>query len=462
MMEGFVKNNINPFSIVYRFVDLLIIQLTLMITLAVYNAPLTERYIIISLVASTSYFLASEALRLYRSWRTSSIRKILFCTFMCWCCAIVIISLFLYAYPNLSLYIISLWCVISLFSLMGWRIAYRYILFYFRNKGYNTRTVAIIGATKAGIKVAKQISESPETGFRLRAFYDDRDSSRIDETYKDYIGGNVEKGVEKAKKGHFDTIYIALPIGDHERITDILKRLGNTTSEVHFVPDFFMFNLINSRLSYIGSLQTISVYETPLKGPSNFLKRLEDIILSCIILCLISPLLLLIGILIKLDSPGPIIFKQIRYGISGQKIKVYKFRSMRVLDNGEVVKQATKGDSRITKLGAFLRKSSLDELPQFINVLQGSMSIVGPRPHAVAHNEEYRDKVNYYMLRHLIKPGITGWAQVNGWRGETDTLEKMEKRIEFDLEYMRNWSVFLDIEIIFLTFFKGFFNKNAY
>ena len=168
--------------------------------------------------------------------------------------------------------------------------------------------------------------------------------------------------------------------------------------------------------------------------------------------------MLVIAAIIKITSPGPVLFKQDRYGMDGKKIKVWKFRSMRVMDNGEVVKQATKNDPRVTKFGAFLRRTSLDELPQFFNVIQGTMSVVGPRPHAVSHNEEYRKKVAYYMLRHKMKPGITGWAQVNGWRGDTS----IEKRIECDIYYIKNWSIWFDIKILFLTFFKGFINKNAY
>ncbi|EGS2093411.1 exopolysaccharide biosynthesis polyprenyl glycosylphosphotransferase, partial [Escherichia coli] len=175
-----------------------------------------------------------------------------------------------------------------------------------------------------------------------------------------------------------------------------------------------------------------------------------------------SPILILIALSVKLTSKGPVIFRQIRYGMDGKPIKVYKFRSMNVMENDENVKQATKNDTRVTKVGAFLRKTSLDELPQFFNVITGQMSIVGPRPHAVAHNELYRDLIEGYMLRHKVKPGITGWAQINGWRGETDTLDKMKMRVEYDLAYIREWSIWLDIKIIFLTVFKGFVNKSAY
>ncbi len=191
-------------------------------------------------------------------------------------------------------------------------------------------------------------------------------------------------------------------------------------------------------------------------------KRLEDIILSLFILLLISPLLIIISLAVKITSPGPVIFRQTRYGMDGKPIKVWKFRSMVVMENDTEVKQATKDDVRVTNVGKFLRRTSLDELPQFFNVLFGEMSIVGPRPHAVSHNEQYRSLIEGYMLRHKVKPGITGWAQINGWRGETDTLDKMEKRIEFDLEYIRSWSVWLDLKIIVMTIFKGFVNKSAY
>ncbi len=200
----------------------------------------------------------------------------------------------------------------------------------------------------------------------------------------------------------------------------------------------------------------------PFNGLLNWVKRFEDLVLSSLILLLISPVLLAVAIGVKLSSPGPIIFKQNRYGLDGKPIQVWKFRSMRVMDNGSHVQQATKGDPRVTRFGAFIRRTSLDELPQFFNVLQGSMSIVGPRPHAVAHNEQYRTIVNRYMLRHKVKPGITGWAQINGWRGETDTLDKMEKRVQFDLDYIHRWSLWFDLKIVFLTIFKGFVGKNAY
>jgi len=202
---------------------------------------------------------------------------------------------------------------------------------------------------------------------------------------------------------------------------------------------------------------------TPMEGFNRYLKAFEDRLLALLILILISPLLLIIAIGVKLSSPGPILFKQLRHGWDGKPIKIYKFRTMfEHSEEGGKVTQAGRQDARVTPFGAFLRRTSLDELPQFFNVLQGRMSIVGPRPHALAHNEEYKDQIDAYMLRHKVKPGITGWAQINGWRGETDTLEKMQKRVEYDLYYIDHWSLWFDLKILLLTLFKGFVGKNAY
>jgi putative colanic acid biosynthesis UDP-glucose lipid carrier transferase len=219
---------------------------------------------------------------------------------------------------------------------------------------------------------------------------------------------------------------------------------------------------MQSRWIALDGIPTVSVYETPFYGVDGSLKRIEDVVLSSLILLLIAIPMVLIAIGVKLSSPGPVLFKQTRYGLDGRRIAVWKFRSMSVTEDGAHVPQAQKNDPRVTKFGAFLRATSLDELPQFINVLRGEMSIVGPRPHAVAHNEAYRKQINGYMLRHKVKPGITGWAQINGWRGETDTLEKMEGRIEHDLWYIRSWSVLLDLKIILQTVFRGFAGRNVY
>ncbi|MNZ78855.1 UDP-glucose:undecaprenyl-phosphate glucose-1-phosphate transferase [compost metagenome] len=274
--------------------------------------------------------------------------------------------------------------------------------------------------------------------------------------------GNIEQLVEDARAGKIHNVYIAMPMSEERSIRHLMRELADTTCSVSLIPDVFTFNILHSRVEEVNGVPVVPLYDTPLSGINRVLKRLEDIVLATLILLLISPVLCGIALAVKVSSPGPIIFRQTRYGMDGKPIKVWKFRSMKVMENDSVVTQATQNDPRVTRVGNFLRRSSLDELPQFINVLTGGMSIVGPRPHAVAHNEEYRALIEGYMLRHKVKPGITGWAQINGWRGETDTLEKMEKRIEFDLEYIREWSVWFDIKIVFLTIFKGFVNKAAY
>src|SRR6185436_12712671 len=258
-------------------------------------------------------------------------------------------------------------------------------------------------------------------------------------------------------------IYIALPMASQPRILRLLEDLRDTTASIYFVPDIFVSDLIQARVDSLGGLPVVAVCETPFYGFNGAVKRLSDVAFAGLILTLIAPLLLAIAIGVKRSSPGPILFKQRRYGVDGRKIVVYKFRSMTVAEDGDVVRQATRNDSRITPFGAFLRRTSLDELPQFINVLQGRMSVVGPRPHAVAHNELYRKLIRGYMIRHKVKPGITGLAQVNGLRGETDTVEKMKARIDYDLAYLRSWSLLLDLQIILKTVVVVLGkDKNAY
>jgi putative colanic acid biosynthesis UDP-glucose lipid carrier transferase len=296
----------------------------------------------------------------------------------------------------------------------------------------------------------------------VQGFFDDRAEVRLQLDGKDRLLGRLTELADWVKTHSVEVIFIALPIGHLPRITHLLNDLRDTTASIYFVPDIFMFDLIQGRMDTIGGLPVLAICETPFHGVNAMVKRVSDIVLATLILILISPLLALIAIGVKMSSPGPILFKQRRYGLDGREVYVYKFRSMRVMDDGAVVKQATKGDPRVTPFGAFIRRTSLDELPQFINVLQGRMSIVGPRPHAVAHNEEYRKLIKGYMIRHKVKPGITGWAQVNGLRGETETVDKMEKRIEYDLDYLRHWSLKLDLQIIWKTIFVVLKKDNAY
>ena len=287
---------------------------------------------------------------------------------------------------------------------------------------------------------------------------------------KSYFGVKIEGLVSevtdfiesKRKFNPVDQVWITLPLSSQEEIEELQLSLQDTATKIFFLPDIFGFNLTSYDVGEMAGLPVMNMSAPPIKSWSITAKRLEDIIVSGLSLIALSPLFLFIAIKIKRDSKGPIFFKQQRYGQDGKEILVWKFRSMSVTENGNDIKQATRNDTRVTKVGAFLRKYSIDELPQLINVFLGSMSLVGPRPHAVYHNEYYRKKVQGYMIRHQMRPGITGWAQVNGSRGETANIEDMKERIRYDLEYIRNWSIFLDIQIIFMTFKTLFYNEDTY
>jgi putative colanic acid biosynthesis UDP-glucose lipid carrier transferase len=326
----------------------------------------------------------------------------------------------------------------------------------------NRRGAIVIGAGPLGVKVALALLKGREQGVDFLGYFDDRSDERVHSDAASKHLGTLSEASPFIHGHTVHEVYITLPLGSQPRIVELLEQLQGTTASIFFVPDVFGISIIQGRLQDMNGVPVVGICETPFTGTNELVKRISDIVLASIILVLISPLLLAVAIGVRLSSPGPAIFRQRRNGLDGEEIIVYKFRSMRAMDNGDVVKQATKGDPRVTPLGAFLRRTSLDELPQFVNVLQGRMSIVGPRPHAVAHNELYRQLIKAYMVRHKVKPGITGWAQVNGHRGETDTIEKMQARVEYDLEYLRNWSLGLDVQIIARTVKVVLLGRNAH
>jgi putative colanic acid biosynthesis UDP-glucose lipid carrier transferase len=323
------------------------------------------------------------------------------------------------------------------------------------------KVAVIAGANDLGRRLAEGLRD-PMLGTRIAGYFDDRGAGRLQNLAAAQNLGALSRLADYARSHRVDVIYIALPMASQPRILRLLEDLRDTTASIYFVPDIFVGDLIQARVDSIGGLPVVAVCESPFYGFNGMVKRVSDFVFAAFILVLIAPLLLAIAAGVKLSSPGPILFKQRRYGLDGRKIVVYKFRTMTVAEDGDVVRQATRNDSRITRFGAFLRRTSLDELPQFINVLQGRMSVVGPRPHAVAHNEIYRKLIRGYMIRHKVRPGITGLAQVMGFRGETDTVEKMKARIEHDLTYLRNWSLLLDLQIILKTVVVVLGKQNAY
>jgi putative colanic acid biosynthesis UDP-glucose lipid carrier transferase len=464
--DGFLRTYAPAIALAQRVTDATFIVLALYVMLRIYDEPWRVEYTAATCVAVLAFHLLSELNGLYRGWRgapvISEIRQIV----LTWVCVIPILLFLGFATKQTEEFsrVVSVgWFLLAPNLIALWRVAVRFLLQEIRRRGRNSRTVAIVGMTRAAERLCEHMSD-PAAGMRVVGFYDDRIASRryhMSQQYAEFRGG-FEDLLRHVNEEHIDYVYIALPLRAESRISDLLQRLSDTTASVFVVGDFFVFDLLQAQWSSIGDVPVVSIHDTPFHGLGGWVKRLEDIVLSTLILLLISLPMLAIATAIKLTSRGPIFFVQRRYGLNGREIPVIKFRSMTVCEDGPVVRQASKFDARVTPLGAFLRRTSLDELPQFFNVLAGHMSIVGPRPHAIAHNELYRSQIYRYMLRHKVKPGITGWAQVNGWRGETETLDKMEKRLEHDLYYIQNWNLGLDMRIILLTVFSRKVRSNAY
>jgi putative colanic acid biosynthesis UDP-glucose lipid carrier transferase len=321
------------------------------------------------------------------------------------------------------------------------------------------RSAIIIGANPLGCELFTKIDNDAYLGIKVLGFFDDREQARLPTEKRGMLIGQLDAVADYVRKHNIDLVYLSLPMLAQPRILNLLADLRDSTTSVYFVPDMLLFDLINARFDRISGVPVVSILDTPYFGVRGPVKRLSDILIASFVLLLVFPVMALIAVGIKLSSRGPILFKQRRYGLDGEEIKVYKFRSMTVAEDGDCVVQAKKNDRRVTPFGKFLRATSLDELPQFINVLQGCMSIVGPRPHAVAHNEMYRKLIKGYMLRHKVKPGITGWAQIRYPYGASkeDALEKLR----YDLYYIKNMSLLFDLLIILETIKVVLFGKGA-
>ncbi len=468
MAQGKIRRYDSKISALSRLIDSAIILLTFLALRDLFNIEWQPIFVWALLVSILLFNFFAESHDAYRSWRGTHLQEEISSLIFSWVTAVFVLFVIELIFIKNKTYadpFIAIWIVITPLELISWHALVRMMLGFFRSKGYNTRTVAIVGATSLGARLETAFGQMDWSGFRFAGYYDDRVDERVAKNANGdrlSVKGDINQLIADCKQGDIDTVYITLAMSGEERIKAITESLADSTASVYIVPDLFTFNLLNSRWVDYQGITAISIYETPFAGIESIIKRVEDVVLSLLILTLVALPMLLIAFGIRLTSKGSILFKQTRYGIDGEKIQVWKFRSMTVAEDGDAVMQATKGDSRITPFGAFLRKTSLDELPQFFNSLSGSMSIVGPRPHAVAHNEEYRMKIQGYMLRHKVKPGITGLAQINGFRGETDTLDKMEGRVRYDLQYIQTWSLLLDLKIILMTIFKGFRHENAY
>lgn len=429
------------------------------------NLDLQNHYLLALIVAAVLTMVVFQSFQIYESVRAQSFWRHLFVLVQSVLSVLFLLAGFAFFTKTGELFSRSwfiIWALCACCFLGVFRCGLVMMLRLMRMRGWNERCVIIIGAGELGTKVAGNIQQAHWTGFRIVSIFDDHPEDK-----QAVINGfAVQKTPEDleayVKDEKIDEVWLALPLSAEKRVKDILYHLRHHPIAIRFVLDIFGMGLLKHSLTEVDGFPMLNLNSTPMVGLSRLLKALEDRFIAALVLILISPLLLIIAIGVKCTSKGPVLFKQRRHGWDGKVISVYKFRTMKLHEEQGAIVQATADDKRVTRFGRFLRKTSLDELPQFFNVLQGKMSIVGPRPHALSHNELYKDSIKAYMQRHRVKPGITGWAQVNGWRGETDTLEKMQKRIDFDLYYIENWSLIFDLKIILLTIFQGFIHKNAY
>lgn len=468
--HGLLKEFSNAFSMLVRGLDIVAV---IVAGLAAYyykfgHFSITEHYAIALCIGAILTTIVFSFFRIYESVRGQAIWQYIGRLVQ----AISVVLLLLAGLAFLTKTGVSfsrswflLWSICSIVLLVLFRGSLLFVLRLMRAHGMNERRVIIIGAGKLGVKLAETVHQALWTGFHVEKIFDDSAATSI----KNILGIDVQQlpadlGLYlDSFKPSIDEIWLALPLGAEDRVKDLLFQLRHHTIAIRFVLDIFGLDLHNHSFTDLAGFPAVNLNASPMIGVNKIIKALEDKLLAFLIILMVSPLLILIAVAVKFTSKGPVLFKQRRHGWDGRVINVYKFRTMyEHTDEPGVVTQASMNDARVTSLGRFLRKTSLDELPQFYNVLQGKMSIVGPRPHAVEHNEYYKDSIKAYMQRHKVKPGITGWAQVNGWRGKTEIIIKMEKRVEYDLYYIENWSLFLDLKIIFLTIVHGFVNKNAY
>jgi putative colanic acid biosynthesis UDP-glucose lipid carrier transferase len=421
--------------------------------------PLRSDYqvaVILSVVVFLSIFQISG---LYRTWRGEEFTAELASLFLAW--NIVFgVMIFLAAITkttaDFSRAWLLMWYTGGFTLLFLQRLGLRNFLRKMRSRGFNLRHIIIIGSNEIGEQVVRRTADSVDSGFNIMAYFTDDPDEFSDPVP---VWGSIADVPGFLRENQIDQVWIAMSLKESDAIEKILSELKDSMCDIRLIPDLFGFHLINHSISTISGMPVINLSVTPMDGLNRWIKVIEDKSLSLAILALSSPLLLLISILVKVSNPGPVLYAQERISWNGRRFNMYKFRTMPVDTEQSTGPVWASGDEwRATPVGAFLRRTSLDELPQFWNVLKGDMSIVGPRPERPVFVEKFRDNVPGYMQKHMVKGGITGWAQINGWRGDTD----LGKRIEHDLYYIDNWSLWLDLKIIFLTMFKGLINRHAY
>lgn len=433
-----------------------------------YSAPLSEsdsvHTMLLYLCCGLAFMLFSK-FELYASWRGRSMPSLFSRVATSWGIVLLIGLIFSYLIHHagaLSRLWVFYWYVTGILFLMASRAILYFALTYLREKGLNSKRVVIVGYGQTGREMHLSALQQSWLGYDVKAIHVGTETTLYP------IDSSVEKintldGIcDYVIKNHIHEIWITLPLSASPQLQKLQFLLRNALVDIRWVPDTLSMQILSHKVIHFMGRTAIELNQPVSEGVSGIIKDLFDKVFSFVVLVMLLPLFLIIAACIKFSSPGPIFFKQPRLGLNGRKFNVYKFRSMKLHEEHGTVTQATQGDPRITRIGGFLRRTSLDELPQFINVLMGDMSVVGPRPHALQHNDLYKEKLEMYMLRHRVKPGITGWAQIHGYRGETDTVDKMAKRVQFDLHYIQNWSFLMDVKIIAWTAFKGWTGTNAY
>ncbi|WP_019556943.1 undecaprenyl-phosphate glucose phosphotransferase [Thiomicrorhabdus arctica] len=460
MLSG-IKPDQSGFVWLHRFTDAVLPLALLSAIVHLSPAPWHDRYLVMGILGSLFFVFSAQTVGIYQNWRArplfSSAKLILNAWLLTWA-SLIIIAFLTKDANNFSRLAVSIWAVVTLLGLISYRILIRILLGKLRSSGKNGRTIAIIGAGNIGKRIASIINDNSWLGYEVSAFYDDNPELHNSDINNIPVMGCTHNIADNVNLNKYNEIYICLPLRAESKIKQILDELTDTTAIVKFVPDVFTFDLMHAKWTELKGIPIVSVFDTPLNSNSaRFLKRIEDIALSLLILILISPIMFIVILGIKITSPGPIFYRQTRVGWNGKNFEMFKFRSMPIDTEKSGIQWGSAKSKTNTKFGQFIRATSLDELPQFLNVLKGDMSIVGPRPERDIFVKQFRKEIPRYMQKHMVKAGITGWAQIHGWRGDTS----LEKRIEYDLHYINAWSVWLDIKIIILTVFKGFINKNA-
>jgi putative colanic acid biosysnthesis UDP-glucose lipid carrier transferase len=452
--SSMLRSTESPVIIVFnRVVAPFVVAISLLFVSEFYLGGFDSEY---ALLACLGFLVASQAfaqLNLLRLWRQHRLGIDLHKLLVAWMIVVGVLLFLGYATKTseqFSRRVLLTWIIVSPIAVFTSQLLFRWLIL--KTKlGRDTRNVVIVGAGELGHEFAQRIVHQEFAPVQLWGFFDDRDIDRLPSVTHSRLAGTLGEVAAFVREHKVNSIYITLPMATQPRTMKLLDELQDTTASIYFVPDVRRFGMAQTFLDEVGDMPVIAVCETPFQGTNGLIKRIFDFSAALVLLMLLAPLMLTVALGVRLSSPGRVFFKQRRYGLDGDEIMVYKFRTMTVWEDGKSVLQATRNDSRVTPFGRFLRKTSLDELPQLFNVLQGRMSLVGPRPHAVAHNEMYRKLIKGYMLRHKVKPGITGWAQIHGLRGETETVEKMQARVQYDMHYIRNWSVFMDMMIVLRT-----------